>query len=63
MRCVQNCSAIHHGLRHRCMSHYQVCSAAVEPNLLFAGAVSEEPLVDLEGLQFESAAEGTVVCV
>lgn len=26
--------------------------------MLFAGAESEEPLVDLEGLQFESAAEG-----
>ena len=37
---------------------HQVCSAAVEPDVLFAGAESEEPLVDLEGLQFESAAEG-----
>lgn len=30
----------------------------MEPDRLFAGAESEEPLVDLEGLQFESAAEG-----
>jgi hypothetical protein len=42
-----------------CLCH-QVCSAAVEPDVLFAGAESEEPLVDLEGLQFESAAEGTM---
>lgn len=40
-----------------CFRH-QVCTAAVEPDVLFAGAESEEPLVDMEGLQFESAAEG-----
>lgn len=38
--------------------YLQVCSAEVEPDRLFAGAESMEPLVDLEGLQFESAAEG-----
>lgn len=32
----------------------------MEPDRLFAGAESEEPLVDLEGLQFESAAEGAL---
>jgi len=37
-----------------------VCTAEVEPDRLFAGAESEEPLVDLEGLQFESAAEGAL---
>ena len=36
----------------------QVCTAETPPDLLFAGAESEEPLVDLEALQFETAAEG-----
>jgi hypothetical protein len=45
---------------HALVLRIQVCSAAVEPDVLFAGAESEEPLVDLEGLQFESAAEGTM---
>jgi predicted ATPase len=36
-----------------------VLSAAMPPDELFAGAVdSEEPLVDLEALQFETAVEG-----
>lgn len=35
-----------------------VCTAAVEPDQLFSGAESDEPLVDFEGLQFETAAEG-----
>lgn len=32
----------------------------MEPDLLFAGAESDEPLVDLEGLQFETATEGAL---
>lgn len=32
----------------------------MEPDFLFAGSESEEPLVDLEGLQFETAAEGAL---
>lgn len=41
-----------------------VCSAACAPERLFAGAASDEPILDLEGLQFETAAEGahTVSC-
>lgn len=35
-----------------------VCSAACAPDELFSGADSEEPLVDLEALQFETAVEG-----
>lgn len=30
----------------------------MEPDQLFSGAESDEPLVDFEGLQFETAAEG-----
>lgn len=36
-----------------------VCSAATQPDLLFAGAESDEPIFDLESLQFESAVEGS----
>lgn len=35
-----------------------VCSAALPPDQLFAGASGEEPILDLEGLQFEGAVEG-----
>lgn len=35
-----------------------VCSAAVPPDQLFSGTEGEEPLIDLEGLQFEGAVEG-----
>lgn len=34
-----------------------VCSAAVPPDSLFAGADSQEPIIDLESLQFETAVE------
>ncbi|WIA43503.1 hypothetical protein OEZ86_009965 [Tetradesmus obliquus] len=36
-----------------------VCSAALPPDQLFAGASGEEPILDLEGLQFEGAVEGS----
>jgi hypothetical protein len=37
-----------------------VCSAACPPDQLFAAADGkEEPIIDLEGLQFETAVEGT----
>ncbi|KAL4857708.1 AFG1-like ATPase [Chlorella vulgaris] len=36
-----------------------VCSAAAPPDQLFVGAAHEEPIVDLESLQFESAVEGS----
>ena len=36
-----------------------VCSAACPPDQLFAAADSnEEPIIDFEGLQFETAVEG-----
>jgi hypothetical protein len=35
-----------------------VCSAALPPDQLFAGTSGEEPILDLEGLQFEGAVEG-----
>ena len=35
-----------------------VCLAACPPDDLFGSAVNEEPLLDLEGLQFETAVEG-----
>ena len=35
-----------------------VCSAALPPDQLFAGAEGEEPILDLEGLPFEGAVEG-----
>lgn len=35
-----------------------VCSAEVPPDALFAGAMGEEPIIDLESLQFEGAVEG-----
>ena len=35
-----------------------VCLAACPPDALFGSVVNEEPLLDLEGLQFETAVEG-----
>lgn len=35
-----------------------VCTAALPPDQLFAGAEGDEPILDLEGLQFEGAVEG-----
>ena len=35
-----------------------VCSADSPPDLLFAGNIHEEPIIDLEQLQFEAAVEG-----
>ncbi len=35
-----------------------VCSAAVPPDSLFVGEEGGEPILDLEGLQFEGAVEG-----
>lgn len=35
-----------------------VAAAAVPPDQLFAGAEGQEPILDLEGLQFETAVEG-----
>ena len=39
-----------------------VCLAACPPDDLFGSAVNEEPLLDLEGLQFETAVEGELLC-
>eukprot|EP00884_Botryococcus_braunii_P008027 jgi/Botrbrau1/17225/Bobra.0621s0003.1 len=35
-----------------------VCTAECEPDLLFAGAHGQEPVVDIESLQFETSVEG-----
>ena len=35
-----------------------VCSADSPPDLLFAGNLNEEPIIDLEQLQYEGAVEG-----
>ena len=35
-----------------------ICSADSPPDLLFAGNLNEEPLIDLEQLQYEGAVEG-----
>lgn len=37
-----------------------VASAACAPDTLFAGTEKDEPILDLESLQFESAVEGQV---
>lgn len=39
-----------------------ICSADSPPDLLFAGNIHEEPLIDLEQLQFEAAVEGKSSC-
>lgn len=39
-----------------------ICSADSPPDLLFAGDIHEEPLIDLEQLQFEAAVEGVFTC-
>eukprot|EP00775_Hariotina_reticulata_P001038 gene1038-1376_t len=36
-----------------------VCSAALPPDQLFAGTGGQEPILDLEQLQFEGAVEGS----
>ncbi|GAB4817182.1 hypothetical protein N2152v2_004228 [Parachlorella kessleri] len=36
-----------------------VCSAEVPPDELFTGAHNEEPIIDMESLQFETAVEGS----
>ena len=35
-----------------------VCTADSPPDLLFAGNLNEEPIIDLEQLQYEGAVEG-----
>lgn len=35
-----------------------ICSADSPPDLLFAGNLNEEPIIDLEQLQYEGAVEG-----
>lgn len=42
-----------------------ICTAACPPDVLFTGAEShEEAILDLEGLQFETAVEGAfVICM
>ena len=35
-----------------------VCTAAAPPEHLFAGTLDDQPIIDLEQLQFESAVEG-----
>lgn len=38
-----------------------ICSADSPPDLLFAGNLNEEPIIDLEQLQYEGAVEGAFV--
>ena len=38
-----------------------ICSADSPPDLLFAGNLNEEPIIDLEQLQYEGAVEGTLL--
>lgn len=37
-----------------------ICSADSPPDLLFAGNLNEEPIIDLEQLQYEGAVEGAL---
>jgi len=39
-----------------------ICSADSPPDLLFAGNLNEEPIIDLEQLQYEGAVEGLLSC-
>lgn len=39
-----------------------ICSADSPPDLLFAGTLNEEPIIDLEQLQYEGAVEGLLSC-
>ena len=39
-----------------------ICSADSPPDLLFAGNLNEEPIIDLEQLQYEGAVEGELSC-
>lgn len=38
-----------------------ICSADSPPDLLFAGNLNEEPIIDLEQLQYEGAVEGALL--
>lgn len=38
-----------------------ICSADSPPDLLFAGNLEEEPIIDLEQLQYEGAVEGALL--
>ena len=38
-----------------------ICSADSPPDLLFAGNLNEEPIIDLEQLQYEGAVEGAFI--
>ena len=39
-----------------------ICTADSPPDLLFAGNLDEEPIIDLEQLQYEGAVEGLCFC-